>query len=420
MSVPLLSVNLASLMAIFRSDDISKTIRVEDLAVLIKEAGKALLDSRLASSSAVNVLDEATSTQMVRAINKLAVQAATGATRHHALEALMSLQQQLCLKAEASDDPVFNSRLSRVVTKLFARVVKAEESCQQPFSSSSVDIEAVICFLEDALVACGEADNSKISSDSILVTKNLARVLLTAILKAHGETESFRNQMNELEIDPTSSSLGVLLSACASDLGISTGADTSTPSASIDVAALVSAVGEAALGPERDMAVAALRQYKDEHGEEALNNHLKDVSAAFRGFVLEQLSGQSVARAQEKVGSNSMSERIRSLRSKLNATEAVVQSTVDRSESVSNTVTPATASPPKAATEATSSKPSAASSASVRAFRERLAAAQEKRTYTDDTEITEIAEATATAGSRAAALRARLQAVKRQAEQSEY
>jgi hypothetical protein len=71
MSVPLLSVNLASLMAIFRSEDISKTIRVEDLTVLIKAAGKALLDPRLASASSVNALDEATSTQMVRAINKV-------------------------------------------------------------------------------------------------------------------------------------------------------------------------------------------------------------------------------------------------------------------------------------------------------------------------------------------------------------
>lgn len=71
MSVPLLSVNLASLMAIFRSDDISKTVRVEDLTVLIKEAGKALLDPRLAASSQSHALDEATSTQMVRAINKV-------------------------------------------------------------------------------------------------------------------------------------------------------------------------------------------------------------------------------------------------------------------------------------------------------------------------------------------------------------
>lgn len=71
MSVPLLSVNLASLMAIFRSEDVAKSIRVEDLTVLIKEAGKALLDPRLASSSPTNSLDEGTSTQMVRAINKV-------------------------------------------------------------------------------------------------------------------------------------------------------------------------------------------------------------------------------------------------------------------------------------------------------------------------------------------------------------
>ena len=71
MSVPLLSVNLASLMAIFRSDDISKAVRVEFLTLLIKEAAKALLDPRLAASSQSNALDEATSTQMVRAINKV-------------------------------------------------------------------------------------------------------------------------------------------------------------------------------------------------------------------------------------------------------------------------------------------------------------------------------------------------------------
>jgi hypothetical protein len=73
MSVPLLSVNLASLMAIFRSEDLSKMTEVEDLTILIKEAGKALLDPRLGSSGAggVAALDEATSSQMVRAINKV-------------------------------------------------------------------------------------------------------------------------------------------------------------------------------------------------------------------------------------------------------------------------------------------------------------------------------------------------------------
>ena len=72
MSVPLLSVTLACLMAIFRSDDLPKQVQVEDLTILVKDAGKALLDPRLASSSTTaSSLDEETSTQMVRAINKV-------------------------------------------------------------------------------------------------------------------------------------------------------------------------------------------------------------------------------------------------------------------------------------------------------------------------------------------------------------
>jgi hypothetical protein len=47
-------------------------VQVEDWTILIKEAGKALLDPRLASLSAGGLLDEATtSMQMVRAINKM-------------------------------------------------------------------------------------------------------------------------------------------------------------------------------------------------------------------------------------------------------------------------------------------------------------------------------------------------------------
>jgi hypothetical protein len=80
MSVPLLSVNLASLMAIFRSEDLATKVAVDDLTILIREAGKALLDRRLASSSSStdeSKLDDATSTQMVRAINKVSFQIST-------------------------------------------------------------------------------------------------------------------------------------------------------------------------------------------------------------------------------------------------------------------------------------------------------------------------------------------------------
>jgi len=74
MSIPLLSVALATLMALFRDTGLSQKVTQDALALLIREAGKALLDPRLAMSShhaATSQLDEATSSQMVRAINKV-------------------------------------------------------------------------------------------------------------------------------------------------------------------------------------------------------------------------------------------------------------------------------------------------------------------------------------------------------------
>jgi hypothetical protein len=67
-SIPLLSVCLATLMALFRDPELAFSVSQSELTILIGETGKALLDSRLAASSE---LDEATASQMVRAINKV-------------------------------------------------------------------------------------------------------------------------------------------------------------------------------------------------------------------------------------------------------------------------------------------------------------------------------------------------------------
>jgi hypothetical protein len=68
MSIPLLSVCLATLMALFRDHELSANVSQDNLTLLIRETGTALLDTRLSSSSD---LDEATASQMVRAINKV-------------------------------------------------------------------------------------------------------------------------------------------------------------------------------------------------------------------------------------------------------------------------------------------------------------------------------------------------------------
>jgi len=55
-------------MALFRDSELSQKVSEDDMTLLIRETATALLDSRLSSSSE---LDEATSSQMVRAINKV-------------------------------------------------------------------------------------------------------------------------------------------------------------------------------------------------------------------------------------------------------------------------------------------------------------------------------------------------------------
>lgn len=396
MSVPLLSVNLASLMAIFRSDDLATQVIADDLTILIREAGKALLDRRLASSSsAPEKLDDATSTQMVRAINKLAVQAATGAKRDSSIQALIALQQQLSMSVDTQEESVFNSRLSRVVTKLFTRVIKAEEGEEQPYGSDDFDTESILCCLEDALEACEKAKEQNTPEEAIFATHNLVKMLTTSILKARGESFSLREEMDELGIDSSDSELGKLLISCAIELGLWSGSPPRGGVSSRDVSALVSAVGSAAHGADQEKAIAALKRFTERFGNEDLNDHLTQVSATFRAFILEQLSEKSTAAdVPVTTASNAMQERIKNLRSKLKSTEAAAETANPLSPPRRNEA-------PNSATESSPSVP-------VKAFRARLAAAQEKRATAAASESSD------SAVSRAAALRARLQKVKEQ------
>jgi len=69
MLLPLLSLCLATLMALFRDVEIGLTVSTEELTLLLREAGVALLDPRLSSDQ----LSEETGSQMVRAINKVII-----------------------------------------------------------------------------------------------------------------------------------------------------------------------------------------------------------------------------------------------------------------------------------------------------------------------------------------------------------
>jgi hypothetical protein len=68
MLLPLLSLCLATLMALFRDEEFALVVSTAELSLLIRETGTALLDPRLSSSEKLN---EDTRSQMVRAINKV-------------------------------------------------------------------------------------------------------------------------------------------------------------------------------------------------------------------------------------------------------------------------------------------------------------------------------------------------------------
>ena len=64
---PIVSIALASLMALFRDGDAARKLSVEELTLLVRETGTALLDSRLSSEE----LDEEAGLQMTKAVNKV-------------------------------------------------------------------------------------------------------------------------------------------------------------------------------------------------------------------------------------------------------------------------------------------------------------------------------------------------------------
>ena len=463
MSIPLLSVCLATLMALFRDPDLSTLVSQDNLTLLIRETGTALLDSRLSSSSD---LDEATGSQMVRAINKvsfcvgrewpmvhlqvthpcfllfpaqqLAVQAATSATRHSSLLSLMTLQHQLSRESpESAEDEAFTSRLSRVVSKLFTRVIRAEEAAPDPFSVAELDLEVIVCWMEDLLGECDDVE-AETGEDSLSACRDMVQSLVEAIVKAHNGPEYIEKQLDALGIERHSSALGRLLepfepappdvvqassSLDSQSFDPEPASGSPSKSGAKDVATLVSAIVTAPVGPQRDAALDALRQYKAMNGDEELNAHLTHVSSAFRSFIEEQLGVEADGGVTADKG-DSMTDRLASLRSRLQATELAVQNAVEEDPVApeAESSLPKTASPSKipspgkrSTTRSRLAQPSPSkiptpsrlpTASASQSLRERLAMAQENRRGESSSGI-------GSSMGRAAALRARLEAVKK-------
>ena len=417
-SIPLLSVCLATLMALFRFPDVAGEIQVNNLTALIRETATILLDERFSSNSE---LDDATCAQMAKAINKTAVNAANGAPRHVSIEALFAVQQGLAREAMDLPDEAqeFNGRLSRIIGRLFGRLVKAEEAVAKPYSN--VDMETVVAVMCDALDFCEQIPCE--------ACKTMASNLVDSIVKSQKSVEPIRRIMASMDI-PASSPLTALIDSVApAENARSSVVSESTPASSPDkkgpsVADLVTALGNSREGPERAEALAALRRHQAENGNEKLDAYLEEVSPAFRTFIKDQLAS-GVASPSNSEASNSMSERLRKLRSRLQATDLTISTSVEeieppvpqRSRSVSTPGTPgdrfSTSRPPSRLAMPSPSK--AGGSVRSTSVRSRLAQPSPSRARSSATQGLRDrlgGSSTSSRGTAAANLRARLEAVK--------
>jgi hypothetical protein len=286
---------------------------------------------------------------------QLAVQAATGSSRHTSFLALMTLQQQLVLEnvhAFEGTDEEFLSRLSRVVTKLFARVIREEEKSESPYMET-FDIEIVVWRIEDYLISCAQAEESTVAKQKVEKCREMASDLVSSLIQSYHGSLRLRNLMLDLDIDTEKSALAFMISDCERDLGfdqksvkheeklqtetasqqwtstastLSLHSQPRTPSK--DVASLVSRLSSAKAGEERDAALDAIRRFKALHGDEELNAHLQQLSGTFRQFIEDQLGsaeGSASASHTSLPGDISMSERLRQLRSRIESTETTIQ-----------------------------------------------------------------------------------------------
>lgn len=246
-----------------------------------------LLDERLTSTTnATSSLDISTSTQLVRAINKLAIHASTSSQRHVSVQALLSLQMKCC-----QDNSSLNVRLGKVTTKLFNKVIKDESVLSNPYAA--VDIESILCILDDTLVLCNKSCSSNGSFRKAQV-EDMILNLVTDIFKSQSSTTAL-DTMADIGIDPNESCLGIFISSkslLSSNENIST---TRFEDARLhELANLITQISSETDDNQKEKAIDSLRKFSQLFPDIDVSSHLSQVSDQFRTYILEKLEEKKI------------------------------------------------------------------------------------------------------------------------------
>merc|ERR1719491_1698759 len=281
--------------------------------------------------------------------------------------------------------------MSRIVTKLFSRVIKAEEGVLMPFSGKDVDLSSLLGSLEKVLSKTrsmvgqnGNNSDSGKAIDSDFICDNrmtplltMGRTLMIHLLKSKGgpgKFEEVKGIIDSLNL-PEDSLTERLFSSCGSELGLEKRQGSPQKQSSPDVdrnrsydegklSELIFAIGRAEEEEARMYAIDDLRDFTRQHEQVNIETHLSTLSAPFRKYILDELqdpspfrpplssssrsvmSGISAGTFPNPTGNNfnqmetvpewnsrnttqSMSEKLRYLKSKINAAEATAQSVME-------------------------------------------------------------------------------------------
>ena len=376
------------------------------------------------------------------------------------------LQRRLCEENVAEtgggkwDSTSTKHRLSRIVTKLSTRVIRAEENMPSPFFGDNFDTKVLILSLEELLSSIHEVEINHRGGQEMEPCSTMARSLVLSLCKAKKSQQgahTVSDIVNAVGLDTENSFVGRLVlsvgepnlsgkdesagikSTSLSDsvsMPVKYGNEGNSEKASAKLAKLLSDIAKA---DDRDESLSVLREFISLNPTVDVQSALEPLSPAFKAYILSQLNlNRPNINVQEKPNGmllkinkgrrhpgamKNVSERIRYLKSRLSATEAAVQSVIednpgsDGYDSFKHIPSLQTdqRSLPVAGGSQISSMPSTRAPETILSIRERLAAANNNKKSSSQRQSSEASSALG----HAATLRARLEAVKNKKHESE-
>jgi len=314
---PLIKETVDALTYFFRNLDYVSSLSQDTLEYALRETVHALLDDRLGAANGVKV--DTIGGTVVRAINKLAMREATAPSRETSLSALILLQQSTISSIGVSQP----AKVSRVFTKLFNKVMKDEHEKNKTNPLGDVKLDSLLYSLDWLLQTMEEIRSSNAEDSEILVSSvEMSKRLMTELVKCRGD--SVRECLEQLEL-PDCGLTEKLLVDCEQEMGLPTHLPQNGPpvgqqnshveNKGTHLAGLVNHFAEAEEGPDRQVALVALCNFKRSNID--FEAHLSHLSPHFRQHILDAVEKaskeNSTEAGPENAAGDSLNERMKNL-----------------------------------------------------------------------------------------------------------